>query len=47
MGMWHVWEKTEIHIAFWGENLKDIDHFKKLSVDGGILPLKCFYTYLA
>jgi len=34
MGTWHAWEKTEIHIAFWGENLKDTDHLKKLSVDG-------------
>lgn len=37
MGMWHAWEKTEIHIAFWSENLKDTDHLKKLSVDGKIV----------
>jgi len=34
-GMWHVWERTEMHTGFWWRNLKETGHFEDPGVNGG------------
>jgi hypothetical protein len=35
--MWHVWERTEIHVKVWWGNLNVGDHLENRSVDGGTM----------
>jgi hypothetical protein len=34
--MWHIWERGEVHIAFWWGNLRERNHLKDLGIDGRI-----------
>ena len=36
-GMWHALVRREIHTAFWWGNLKEMDLFEDLGVDGRLM----------
>jgi hypothetical protein len=35
--MWYVWGRGKLHTRFWWGNLREIDHFEELEVDGRII----------
>jgi len=41
-GMWHEWERREVHIGFWWEPLNERDHLDDQGVDERIIIKRIF-----
>jgi len=35
--MWRIWRRGEVHVGFWGGNLKERDHFEDPGINGRVL----------
>jgi len=35
--MWHVWGREEAPTGFWWGDMREVDHFENLVVDGRII----------
>ena len=40
--MWHVWGTGKVYTGFWQRDLREIDHFEDVGIDGRII-LKCTF----
>jgi len=36
MGMWHVWERGEVHTGFWWGDWRERDHLEEVVIDGRV-----------